>query len=326
MGIIARILLALICTAMSFSILGRARKNRVFGKAAGQVSATWKRFLCYAGEAAEKRIKEEERLQREEGNRDRKNPFYRMDEMLIHAGIRKRFPSLTVELLILLLATVTLTVLIISSEMTGSLLLGMAVVGFLLMGLTMGIKLLIRMRQRKVEDSILHFANLLENYARTSDDIVMIFHKISVYLEEPLQSAVEECYIEAYTTGDFATACNHLDISIGNRYLSDMLANIEICSRHRANYEEVIHGNKEIVRKYLSERDVRREMTKSARIEIGIMMLIAFWTVNILDGMFPNGLLEILLGSSLGKVLLAGLILIALFAAHEMLSIGEEEG
>lgn len=315
----------LICIAASLSMIGRAKKYQVFGKTAGKVSATWKRFLSYSSEAAEKRIREEERLQREEGNREKKNVFYRMDEMLIHTGIRKRLPFLTVEMMLLFCAAFFFIVVVIFTEFTGSILLGIAAAGILYMLSAESIRMLIRFRQRKVEDNILHFANLMENYARTSDDIVSIFHKISIYLDEPLRSAVEKCYMETYTTGDFAAACSHLDISIGNRYFSDMLTNIEICSRHRANYEEVIHGNKEIVRKYLSERDVRQEMARNARIEIGIMAVIGGWTLSILNSMFSGGLFRLLLGSIFGNAVLAVLVLIALYVLHAMLSINGEE-
>ena len=317
--------LLFICIALAFSLTARAQKNKVLGKTVKKVTETWQGFLRYASESTEKRIKEEERLQREQGNREKKNLFYRMDEILICTGIRKKLPFLTVELLILIFAILFLVVLVVVTELLGSIILGVAICGFLVLLLQMIFKMLIRMRQSKIEDSILNFANLLENYSRTSDDIVSIFHKISIYLEEPLKSAIEKCYVETYTTGDFAAACNHLDVSIGNRYFSDMLANIEICSRHRANYEEVIHGNKEIIRRYLAERDVQKEIVNQARLEIGLMLILGGWTLFFLADMISVKVMQLLFGSTLGNIAIASVVLVALHAVYTMISIGGEE-
>lgn len=318
-------LLLLICLTLAFSLTARAQKNKVFGKTVRKVSETWQGFLRYANEATEKRIKEEERLQREQGNREKKNAFYRMDEMLIVSGLKKKFPFLTVEVVLLFLSIMFLVIWVLATELLGSIILGAAACGVAGLFIKLLVTMLIRMRQNKIEDSIMNFANLLENYARSSDDIVSIFHKISIYLEEPLKSAIEQCYVETYTTGDFAAACNHLDVSIGNRYFSDMLANIEICSRHKANYEEVIHGNKEIIRKYLSERDVQKEIVNQARLEIGLMLIISGWTLYILLEMLSAKAIQLLLGSAIGNVGIAAVVLVGLHAVYTMLSLGGEE-
>lgn len=318
-------ILFLLCLASAFAITGSARKNKVFGRTGQTVVATWQKFLKYASEATERRLQEEERLQREQGNREKKNLFYRMDELLIRTGVRRRLPFVTVELALLVSAIFSLVVLIVSTELSGSVVVGIGIIGTVYLVVYETASLLIRMRQRKVEDNILHFANLIENYARTTDDIVSIFRKISIYLDEPLRSAIETCYMEAYTSGDFAAACNHLEVSIGNRFFSDLIANIEICSRHRANYEEVIHGNKEIIRKYLSERDVRREMATDARMQILVMLIMGIMVVFFLDGLFEQGIFGLLLGNASGNAILGVLVIFILYIVHALFSIGGEE-
>ena len=317
--------LFLLCLASAFAVTGSARKNKVFGKTGQTVVATWQKFLKYASEATERRLQEEERLQKEQGNREKKNFFYRMDELLIRTGVRRKFPFVTVELALLAGAIISLTVLIVCTELSGSIVVGFGIIGTVYLVVYETASFLIRRRQRKVEDNILHFANLIENYARTTDDIISIFRKISIYLDEPLRSAIETCYMEAYTSGDFATACNHLEVSIGNRFFSDLIANIEICSRHRANYEEVIHGNKEIIRKYLSERDVRREMAADARMQILAMLIMGVMVVFFLDGLFEQGILGVLSGNNGGTVILGALVIFVLYIVHTLFSIGGEE-
>lgn len=318
-------LMFLACVCLSMSIIVRAEKHKVLGRTAKTVTATWKKFLHYASEATEKRIREEERLQREEGNREKKHFLYRLDEMLLQTGLKKRVPFLTVEATILVLAISFLLVLIFVTEMTGSVLIGGMASGIFLMVLKESAQVVVRYRQRKVEENIIQFANLIENYAKTSDDIVKILHKIFIYLEEPLKSAVESCYIEAYTTGDFSTACAHLDANIGNRYLSNMLTNIESCSRHQANYEEVIHGNKEIIRKYLSEREMQREICRNARMEILLLLFMVGVVVFSFKDALPGGF-QIFSSGMTGKIIIGILGVVLLVSIRVMISIGAEEG
>ena len=320
-----KVVLFFFTMGLAVSVVAHAQKNRVFGRTIKKINITVQSFFQYANEATEKRIREEERLQKEQGNREKKNVFYRMDEVLLRTGIRDKVPFLTVELLILLGSMFFLFVLMVITKWTGSFILGIAVSILLYILALEIVKLLLRRRRKKVEDNILQFANLLENYSRTSDDIVSIFHKIAIYLEEPLRSAIEKCYIETIATGDFAVACNHLDIRIGNRHFSDLLANIEICSRHRANYEEVIRGNKEIIRKYLSERDVRAELARNARIEITVILLIGIIMLPLINDIMSGALFQILIGSIFGNFLLTGMVVILLYCIHIMVTIGGDE-
>ena len=317
-------IVCLICITGALSLVSRAQKYKVMGKAAKKITATWEKFLHYASEATEKRIREEEQLQKLEGKREKKHFIYRLDEMLLQTGIKKKFPFLTVELTMLIMAVFFLIVLMVVTEAADSILLGMLSTGILFMVFKESARMVIRHRQRKVEDNIIQFANLIENYAKTSDDIVKILYKISVYLEEPLKTAVEACYTEAFTTGDFSTACAHLDASIGNRYLSAMLTNIESCSRHRANYEEVIHGNKEIIRKYIAERDVQREISRNARMEIMLVLIMGGIVIFSFQSTLPETS-QILGGSMTGKIISFVIGVVLFISFRVMVSIGAEE-
>ena len=83
-------LVFLLCICVALSIIARAEKYKVLGKTAKTITATWKKFLHYASEATEKRLQEEERLQKEEGNREKKHILYRLDEMLLQTGLKRK--------------------------------------------------------------------------------------------------------------------------------------------------------------------------------------------------------------------------------------------
>lgn len=295
-------------------------QNRVFERTA--------RGFMKAVEAtkdrAEKRIEEEERLQQEVGNREKRNFLYCMDEMLYHAGIKEKLSWVTVEVLVLVVGAVMLAVFFLAMRFTGIFVVGFFGAAVVFGVVSMLLKVMCYIRDRKVENSLLQFANLIENYSRTSDDIVGIFGKVYRYLDEPLRTGVAECYSEARTTGSFSKACTRLAKIIGNKQLTTLLSNIEICARHEANYETVTKANKKIIREYLAEKELRREMANNARVQVGVMLVVGTAIVAMLNQMTSGLLVESLLYTRIGNVILAGTLGFCVFAFSTLVTIGQD--
>lgn len=303
-----------VCTMILIS------QNRVFEKTA----KGFMRAVEATKRNTERRIAEEERLQQEVGNREKKNIFYRMDESLYHAGIKAKIPWMTVEILILIVGMVMLLALFLFSKKTGSFVVGVTAAAMVLIAVLACLKIMCHVRNRKIEDGLLQFANLIENYSRTSDDIVGIFGKVYRYLDEPLRSGVAECYSEAITTGDFSKACTRLSKVMGNPQLTNLLSNIEICARHEANYEAVTKSNKRIIRERLAEEEIRREMANSARLQVLILVIIGAIIVMILNRMTNGTLFQSLLYTKQGNAIFAGIIGFVMYSAYKLFTMGHE--
>lgn len=319
-AVLSRGLLWVIAAGLVICSLILTAQNRVFERTARGVM----RAMEAARRSTERRQEEEERLQQEVGNREKKNIFYCMDEILYHAGIKSKFPWMTVEVLILLVGVIMLTVLFMVAKLTGLFIIGTAAAALALMIILAILKIMCYIRNRKVEEGLLQFANLIENYSRTSDDIVGIFGKVYWYLEEPLRTGIAECYSEAVTTGDFSKACIRLSKVIGNRQLTNLLSNIEICARHEANYEAVTKANKKIIRDYLTEKGLRREMANSAKMQVIVLVVIGIMIVAMLNSMTNGVLLQSLLHTKLGNVILAGVSGFVVFSAYKLLTMGRD--
>lgn len=319
-AMLSKVLLWVIAVGLVVCSLILIAQNRVFERTAKGVM----RAMEAARRSTERRQAEEERLQQEVGNREKKNVFYCMDEILYHAGVKARLPWMTVEVLILFVGVIMLAVLFLVMKITGLFIMGTAAAALVFMAVLATLKIMCYVRNRKVEEGLLQFANLIENYSRTSDDIVGIFGKVYWYLEEPLRTGVAECYSEAVTTGDFSKACIRLSKVIGNRQLTNLLSNIEICARHEANYEAVTKANKKIIRNYLTEKGLRREMANSARIQVIVLVAIGMMIVSMLNSMTGGVLLQSLLYTDLGNVVLAGISGFVVFSAYKLLTMGRD--
>lgn len=300
-------------------LIQQSRKNRVLEKVTNGI----KQML--SEEHTANRLLEEEALQRSEGNRDKKKFLYRIDEMLVHSGVRKVASFMTTELFLTILAVLSTATLYVVFVTTGEMIFAVVAVVLVVMSIYAVLKILLIRNRTRTEDGILQFANMLENYSRTTDDIVSIFGKVAPYLEEPLKTAVTECYSEIKSTGDSRTAFARLDAKIGHRKFSELLQNIEICSRHETNYENVIKNNKEIIKTYLSEKAVRKQMANKAKMQIVVLISISGYVVSQINGLLDGNLMGYLLNDLGGKIILCYCLGVVLFSIWKCITMGQED-
>lgn len=320
--LIIKILNIVIPLAASFCaaylITEQSRRNRVLEKVTERVrEALSEEHTIY-------RRQEEEQLQRLEGNREKKKIMYRIDELLVQSGIRKRMPFFTTELYLAALIVISSVLFYAVIAATGEPIFGIISAVLFNMATYMALKVMKLRNQAKLDDEILQFANMLENYSRTTDDIVSIFGKIVYYCEEPLRSAVGECYAEIQSTGDVPTAFARLDAKIGHRKFSELLQNIEICSRHETNYEAVIKGNKRIIKDYLGEKAIRKQMANRARMQIACLLGIAAYVITLINDMIGGSILKQLQSNIGGKLILAYCSAVVLYSIWKCFVMGQE--
>ena len=61
-------------------------------------------------------------------------------------------------------------------------------------------------QMRSVNENLMKFLDFIGNYSVTSGDVIAVFGQISKYMEEPIRGALEQCCVEAQTTGDVGMA------------------------------------------------------------------------------------------------------------------------
>lgn len=196
--IIFNILLAIISILSAILIVRAVNQNRALEK----VNERLKKNIKKTGKAADKRKQQEETLRIEDGSQEKSSLFYRIDVSLAQSGLTKKFPFLNTELFL------GIVIVSIAAAFTAgtrySLFAGLTaafLTGFLYYAI---VYLLMAENYKKTEKQIVNFVDMLKNYSRTSDDILTIFKNVSLYLEEPLKSAVNKCCAEAAATGDLS--------------------------------------------------------------------------------------------------------------------------
>ena len=252
----------------------------------------------------ERRLSEQERLRMEEGVQEKTDLLYRLDMMLVYSNIKKWIPFMNTEIFIGMAVLFSIAAYLIVSKATGVWIFGLLGAGCVCLSLYLVLYFLSGMNYQRTEKSLTAFLNLLENYSITSDDLIHILHKTAINMEEPVQSALYECYAEATSTGNAGLALRNLQKKIEHEKFKELVRNLEICSRYEANYAEIIKDSRSLIQEYSAYSQERKSIINNARIEI-LMIVgccgLVFWMV---DDFSAKGIMSVLLGTTAGNVLL----------------------
>ena len=277
----------------------------------------------FASKLGERREDEEFRI-KEDGNGAEVSLLYRMDLALYQSGISKKFPFMASELFFVLTAVAAVGSFILALLMSGNIVLSLVIPVALVFLEYTGITLTLSHNTSLIEEDILKFANLLDNYSHVSDDLIAIMDHTWIYLNEPLKSAVKSCCTECRTGENAKQALKRLELSIRHRQFTQLIRNLEMCSRYNADYSSVIRKNRDLLENYLSQKELRKQMANSSRINILILYAGAFLVIKIMEGIGEEGVLEMLFHSFTGNAILGLCFLVFLYSLRQMLVMGKK--
>lgn len=268
----------------------------------------------------EKRTTAEEQLRNLEGNQEKNSVFYTLDLTLNQSGIKKFIPFLSTEYLILfssLAATASFFLAGIITEWSYGILAAVTVffIPYLL------VRVLAEINHKRIEEQIIHFLNMVDNYNQSEDNLITIFGKVYKYLEEPLRSAIEDCYVEASYTGDMSAAFRKLETRIVHERFSEILQNLELCSLHEANYHVIITESREIMIKHKKSRDAIKNIVNKAKMGMLAMTVMLIMLVFMVSNIIGVNLITAMTGSVIGMAILIYLGFVIIYGIFSIITI-----
>lgn len=198
-----------------------------------------------------------------------------MERNLDYAGIRLRFPGLTVEMWIVcnLLVGTCVAVLLFSQAGVTAGLTGLAA----LFGAELtALRWMRTANLRRVNGHLMKLLDLLGNYSITEGEITGILYQVSRYMEEPIKSALEACYYEAQLTGDTGLALLSMAEKIEHPKFKELARNLEVSVRYCADLTALVSGSKRSLREYLRVAQERKGMLQEALINMGLLLGLSF--------------------------------------------------
>lgn len=292
---ILRLILLGLITIFIYYLKSYIKSNRAIEK-------SFRSIYSKAEDRYSKRKAENEKIYFEEGNKENKSFFYNLDLIIERSGLRKKFSFLSTEIFILLTIILSLVGYLIGVTLNG-VVLGTIIVTVIIVSLYGILYILSGINYEKIDQEIIPFINLLENYSGSNSDIVDIMGSVYPYLNNPLRSYIEEFYNEATFTGDNQRAFRNLENKIESVRLKAVIRNIEICSRHEANYDVIIKDERRSLRSYSKAKKRKKSIVNKGRGDIITSLIMSGFILMMFIPLSPN-LLDNLLNSTIGSLIL----------------------
>ena len=272
--------------------------------------------------SGKKREESEKAIRQMYGNYGKKGLINHIDENIKYSGLQNKCPLLTTELFLVGEIVVLAAAFLSASVLSGSILKGAAVTALLVFGVELYFN---GHRQRcydRVEDELLPFINSIDAYAASTDDIISIFEKSIPVLNGPLKDAVYKAVEQSKRTGNCSEVLRNLEDSIEHPFFKKLIRNLEISSRHSANYKDIITECRYQLDEAASNAKKLEKIYKDGRHDIILVIIAGTACVTMaLTGMlgYPVGeFFSQMWDSIMGRFILtgaAGSVLVSLYIA-----------
>ena len=291
-----------------------------FSKERKIVTTSAKKVINKFSKNEEKRKKKKEKLELEQGYQEKYAYLDNFDLLLERSGVRTKIPFINSEIYISGSILISALSIVFSKNLFIGIILSLIIIAFsyIFLYLRAG------HNYEKIEVQIMPFLNLLENYAKTNDDIVAIFQKTIPYLKYPLRNYIEQFVIEVNTYGNMYKSFSDLEYKIENMKLKSLIRNLSMASRFEANYQEVIRDERDTFKSYLKAKQKRKSIINNGRIEI--LMCLGF-SVAMLSvfSKFSSGIWYALFNTLIGNLIILYCVVVLIICAWNMVDIDRKE-
>lgn len=244
-----------------------------------------------------------------------------IERELQYSGLKRRFPFLTAERWIVTnLAAMAILFCLLQWILPKWWMVMLAVMGIVVIEI-LYIAVAKLSAMRSVERNLLKVLDFLGNYSVTAGEITGIFNQVSRYMEEPLKSALDECYYEAQTTGDASMALLSMAEKIEHPQFKELIKNIEISIRYSADFTALVHGSRRTVREYLRAGGERKNMLREAAINILLLLSLSGFILLTVNGLIEVSIWHILFFTIPGKISIGILLVVFVLFARQLYKI-----
>lgn len=268
----------------------------------------------------QKRQELEEKIRREEGNVIKKGFIHHIDMMIERSRLRKKIPFLTTELYLVISIIVGLACFILSKLFIQFWVINVLISILSIFGMYLVIYYSSGFNFEKIDDQIITLINDIENFSNVSNDIVTIFENVADYLDDPLDEYFMEFVQYSRETGDIEGAFKNIEGKLENEKLQNLFKNLEIASRNRANYKELMKEARSIFSGYFDSKTKRKILISNGRAGIFTLLIVGIGMLYFV-GLFIEGFTAYIINTFFGNVLMFLGIILFLYALWNFINI-----
>ena len=232
---------------------------------------------------------------------DREGVWARIDRALVYSCIVRYLPGITTEKFIAFVCALSAFVFIAVGIAFG-IVTGMVCTTVFLFAVYACIRLLEIYNLRRTGNDLPRLLDLLGSYAASGAVYSNIFGQISMYMNEPLRSAFDECEAEGRMSGDISMALLSMADKIEHPQFKQLIRNMEITSRHGEDITGLVADTRRSLRDYLKESSDRKAMLRESAINMILLLVMSFAVLAITTSLSETTVKEVILGSLPGRV------------------------
>lgn len=232
--------------------------------------------------------------------------WFRLEKLLYYSGIRQRFPAVSVEMWVAGELVVT------GMSFLGCLAFGGVKAALLITcALTAAEALLFRYLRarnlRRVNENLIKLLDFLGNYSITVAEVTGTLDQVSRYMEEPIKTALEECYMEAQVTGDTGTALLSMADKVEHPKFQELARNMEISVRYCADLTALVSSSRRSMREHLRIAQERKAMLREAIVNMALLLVMSMAVLLTVGHLINLSFQELVWGTIPGRIGLGAL-------------------
>ena len=197
--------------------------------------------------------------------------WFRLERLLYYSGIRQRFPAVSVEIWVVGELTVTGMLFLVCLAF-GGMKAALLITGMVMAAEAGTLRYLRARNLRRVNDNLIKLLDFLGNYSITAAEVTGTLDQVSRYMEEPIRTALEECYMEAQVTGDTGTALLSMADKVEHPKFQELARNMEISVRYCADFTALVSSSRRSMREHLRISQERKEMLREAVVSMALLL------------------------------------------------------
>lgn len=251
------------------------------------------------------------------GDTEEKGIVDKMDRLITYSGIQQHIKFVNTEVLLVSWILVSTLAIIITELTLDNIMYGILVaIGYIFCTYVLLVALASQ-QYNKIHHSVIEFVNLIENFSATNNDLISIFERACIYIDNPLRHHIYDCVITARTSGDRDYALRKLQDSIQNDYFKELIRTLRISATFESNYSEIIRDGKEALQNNLKYESEKQSIRKNGRIEMLVLAAVGFMCIFMSSSISGLTLTELLLETGIiGYILTVYMVICALTVVY----------
>lgn len=300
---ILQILLLLLIFALCYLVIKYLTDYRIVREALSKVYSR-------LSEIEKLRIQSSKERELVYGDIEQKGISNKLDRLITYSGIQYKLKFVNTEVVLVFWIVATSLSIIIAELAADNIMLGVVIAVIIDMTVYMILISMANRQYKQIHNSVVKFVNLIENFSATNNDLISIFERACIYIENPLRRHIYDCVITARTSGDKDYALRKLQDSIQNDYFKELIRTLRISSSFESNYSEIIRDGKEALQNNLKYETEKQSIRKTGRIEMLTLGLVGIMCVFMSTSISNMSLMELFFGTGIVGNILAGYIVV----------------